>query len=66
VAARTGDSSYWGDDLQQGDVIHAVNGKPVTDVPTLRAAIDAVRTDIPLVVQVERGGTLNYLVMETD
>jgi serine protease Do len=66
VAARAGESSYWGDDLQQGDVIHAVNGKPVTDVASLRTTIDAVRTDIPLVLQVERGGTLNYLVMETD
>lgn len=66
VAARTGDSGYWGDDLQQGDVIHAVNGKSVTDVPSLRAALDAVRAGTPLVLQVERGGTLNYLVMETD
>ncbi len=66
VAARTGDSSYWGDDLQQGDVIHAVNAKPITDVAALRAALDAVPKDTPVVLQVERGGTLNYLVMETD
>ena len=32
IAARTGDGDYWGDDLQQGDVIHSVNGKTVTDV----------------------------------
>jgi serine protease Do len=66
VAARTGESNYWGDDLQQGDVIHAVNGKKVTDVASLRAAIEAVPASTPLVLQVERGGTLNYLVLETD
>jgi len=66
IAARTGDGDYWGDDLQQGDVIHSVNGKTVTDVSSLLAAIDALPATTPLVLQVERGGTLNYLVMERD
>jgi serine protease Do len=66
VAARTGTNDYWGDDLQQGDVIHAVNGKPVTDVASLRTAINAVTAESPVVLQIERGGTLSYLVLETD
>jgi serine protease Do len=66
VAARIGDTQYWGDDLQQGDVIHFVNGKRVADVAALRAALNAVPADTPLVLQVERSGSLNYLVLEED
>lgn len=66
VAARTGKSDYWGDDLQQGDVIHAVNGKAVVDIATLRTAINDIPANTPLVLQVERAGTLNYFVLETD
>jgi serine protease Do len=66
VAARTGESGYWGDDLQQGDVIHFVNQKPITDVAVLRAIINSIPANAPVVMQVERGGTLNYLVLEAD
>ncbi len=66
VAARTGNTDYWGDDLQQGDVIHALNGKTVVDIATLRTAISEVPSNTPLILQVERGGTLNYLVLEME
>jgi serine protease Do len=66
VAARSGESQYGGDSLALGDVIYAVNGRPVTDVQALRAALDALHEDDPLVLQVERDGRLMYLAMEIE
>jgi serine protease Do len=65
IAARTGNSDYWGDDLQQGDIIHAINGKPITDVAGLRSALNNPSTTV-LVLQVERSGSMNYFVLEKD
>ncbi len=66
IAARTGPTDYWGDDLQQGDVIHALNGHPVTDVAGLRVALANLPANMPLVLQVERSGLMNYFVLEKD
>ena len=66
IAARTGTTDYWGDDLQQGDVIHALNGRPITDVAGLRAALNTLPANMPLVLQVERSGLMNYFVLEKD
>ncbi len=66
VAAVEGTSRYFGDQPQQGDVIHAVNGKRVATVETLRDALDDVKPEVPLVLQVERDGRLMFLVMEAD
>jgi serine protease Do len=66
VAARSGESQYGGDSLTLGDVIYEVNGRPVTSVQALRAALDALHEDDPLVLQVERDGRLMYLAMEIE
>jgi serine protease Do len=66
VAARTGTDDFFGDELQQGDVIHGVNGKAVDDVASLRNLVTSLPSDQPLVLQVERQGALNYLVLESD
>jgi serine protease Do len=66
VAARGGDSSYAGDDLEVGDVIYAVNKMPVTDVASLRKALDALKDADSLVLQVERSGQLMYLTLEIE
>jgi serine protease Do len=50
-----------GDGLVPGDVIHAVNGHWVADLPALRAAIDRMKMGDPVVLQVERRGTLRYI-----
>jgi serine protease Do len=47
--------------LQPGDVIHAVNGQWISDLPALRAAIDAAKPGAPVVLQLERRGVLMYL-----
>jgi len=64
VAAFAGPPLYFGDQLHQGDVIHAVNGHSVTSVDELRKQLDNVKSGQPIVIQAERSGSLNFLVMD--
>jgi serine protease Do len=66
VAARAGPSSYFGDELEQGDVIYSINGKRVVSVAALVGEIDRLKPDEPIVLQVERSGLLTFLVLEED
>jgi type II secretory pathway component PulC len=66
VAARGGDSAYTGDDLQLGDVIYSANTTPVTDIASLRKAMDGLKDTDPLVLQVERNGQLMYVTLEIE
>jgi S1-C subfamily serine protease len=52
--------------LQPGDVIHAVNGQWIADLPALRQAIDAARPGAPVVLQLERRGVLMYLAFTVE
>jgi S1-C subfamily serine protease len=52
--------------LLSGDVIHSVNGIPVTTVDALRALIGAVKPHDAVVLQVERNGQLSFLAFEAD
>ena len=65
VAARSGISRYGGDDPQPGDVIHAVNRHPVKVVEELRSVMRDVKPDAPIVLQVERNGSMLFLVLES-
>jgi len=64
VAAHAGVPAYYGDEPREGDVIHAVNGQRVTSVDTLRAQLNSLRPDEPVVLQIEREGSLMFLVLE--
>jgi len=64
VAAFAGLPPYFGDELREGDVIHSVNGRPVTTVEMLRAELDGVKGGQPVVLQAERNGSLTFLVLE--
>jgi serine protease Do len=66
VAARGGAAVYSGDDLELGDVIYSVNTMTVTDVASLRKALDTLKETDPLVLQVERDGRLMYVTMEIE
>jgi serine protease Do len=66
VAARGGDAAYSGDELELGDVVYSVNTTSITDIATLRKALDALRDTDPLVLQVEREGRLLYLTLEIE
>jgi serine protease Do len=67
VAAKiAGGRPHFGDELVAGDVIYAVNGKPIEDTASLLAALELVTADSPLVLQVERAGRLQFVVFESE
>jgi serine protease Do len=66
VAAFAGQSSYFGDPLREGDVIHSVNGRRVVSVEMLRDELDNIKRGQPVVLQAERNGTLTFLVLESN
>lgn len=64
VLARAAAPSGFETPLQTGDVIHGVNGKAVTGLDDLRAALKDIGAAGPLVLQVERDGHLLYVAQE--
>jgi serine protease Do len=66
VAALAADSMGVEADLQPGDVIHALNGKPLATLEQLRAALKALPTGAAGVLQVERDGKYLYVTFEMD
>ena len=53
-------------DLQMGDVIRSMNGKPVPDTAALRRNLESMKPGNPVVLEVERDSTLQYVVFEMD
>ncbi|HTA46837.1 MAG TPA: trypsin-like peptidase domain-containing protein [Bryobacteraceae bacterium] len=67
VAARTGDAEYSGQGgLKLGDVIYSVNNAPVSTLQALRTAVDNLKITDPLVLQIEREGSLLYLTLSEE
>jgi len=66
VAARTPASTLLGEGPEPGDVIHAVNTSPVTDIAGLKQVLRAIQSGDPIVLQIEREGGLSYLAMESE
>src|SRR4029077_17442895 len=65
VAARTqGNSGKSGP--QPGDVIYAVNGKHVENVAALRSALQQLKPDQPLVLQIQHEGQLSFMVRDSE
>jgi serine protease Do len=52
--------------LAPGDVIYALNGKPIDSVERLKAALAALPQNAPFVLHVEREGTLLYLSFKVE
>ncbi len=52
--------------LQQGDVIHFVNQKPIDTLDSLRAAVQALKPGDPVAMQIEREGGLQYVSFEME
>jgi serine protease Do len=65
VAALAGPPPYFGEPLREGDVIHAINRRRIGTVEMLRAVLDE-KTRQPIVLQIERDGSLMFLVLESD
>jgi S1-C subfamily serine protease len=66
VAARTAFGPIAESGLDTGDVIHAVNGVTIITLDALRAAVDKLKPDDPVVIQIERDGKLRYLAFEME
>ena len=66
VAARTQGNTGSSSGPQPGDVIYAVNGKHVDNVTSLRGALDQIKADQPLVLQIQRQGQLSYMVLDSE
>ena len=52
--------------LQTGDIIHALNTKPIDSVETLRGAVRELKPWAAVVLQIERDGGLQYLAFEME
>ena len=52
--------------LQTGDIIHALNTKPIDSVETLRRLVGELKPAAAVVLQIERDGGLQYLAFEME
>ncbi len=66
IAARTAASNLLGEGPQPGDVIHALNGAPIQDLAELKQRLRQIKAGQPIVLQIERRGSLSYLVLESE
>jgi serine protease Do len=65
VAAKVADlGPPMGDSLVAGDIIHSLNGSLVQDLGSLRSRLESLSNSSPIVLQVERAGTLHFVVIE--
>jgi serine protease Do len=66
VAARTPTSNLLGEGPQPGDVIHAINGTSIQDLAELKRRLRQIKPGQAIVLQIERSGTLSFLVLESE
>jgi serine protease Do len=52
--------------LTTGDVIHAINNRPVDTVDNLRSALSQLKSGDSVALQVERQGKLQFVAFEMD
>jgi serine protease Do len=52
--------------LTTGDIIHSLNTTPVDSAEQLRTLTRQLKGGQPVVLQIERGGQLQYLAFEMD
>jgi S1-C subfamily serine protease len=53
-------------DLAVGDVIRAINGKPLDDTQQLRQTLAGLKTGDAVVLEVERQAVLQYVAFEVE
>lgn len=66
VAGRVSDVLTQDDALRPGDVIYEVNHAPVTSLATLKSAIEGMKHGDAVVLHIERGGQLQFQVIEIE
>jgi serine protease Do len=66
VVGRAAEFNSADSGLQAGDVIHSLNRTPIDSVVTLRTAVRALKPGDAVVLQIERGGGLEYLAFDME
>ncbi len=66
VAGKESHAAYDSEGPLPGDVIYSVNGVPVDTVDSSRSVLQDLTTADAIALQVERLGSLHYLVLETE
>ncbi len=66
VAALSPSAIRWSGNLQPGDVIYSVSGRPVTNLEGLRSLVEGIEEGEPLAIQVLREGVLRFVAFEMD
>ncbi|HJY86631.1 MAG TPA: trypsin-like peptidase domain-containing protein [Candidatus Acidoferrales bacterium] len=66
VAARVVNSGGTDSSLATGDIIHALNGTPVTSLEGLRSVLDRLKPDSAVALQIERDGKLMYVTLQME
>jgi serine protease Do len=66
VLGRAADLTTPDTGLQTGDIIHALNTTPITSMEELRSAVQTLKGNDPVVLQVERSDGLSYLSFEME
>lgn len=66
VVGRVADFMSSATGLKTGDVIHSVNQTAIDSLSSLRAALREIKPHDPVVLQVERGGGLQWLAFEME
>src|ERR1017187_426882 len=66
VVARVADFMSSATGLETGDVIHSVNQTSTDSLSSLRTALNLIKSHDPVVLQVERGGGLQWLAFEME
>ena len=66
VAAHAANVANTDIPLQVGDVIHAINNMPVSDLAGIRAALDRLTPGAAVVLQIERDQELMYLSFQLE
>ena len=66
IAGLTADVSLESEHLQPGDVIHRINNEAVLNLAGLRKLLAEFKHGQPAAVQVERGGQMQFVLVEID
>jgi serine protease Do len=66
IAADSGDAPYSGEALHVGDVIYEVNQAPAVSIRAVTSTLEPLKSGDPVVLEIERSGTLMYVTIELD
>jgi S1-C subfamily serine protease len=64
VTARSPGPNIYNTELVPGDIIYAMNQRPVKSIQQLRSALQAMKPGEAVVLQIERASRLQYIAFE--